>query len=138
VCAGVREKYAVAIPKEPLAVAVHAEPIVADAVKQDDRVAVSGSRPQKPTAQKRSVGGADAYVLQIRIKRLQIRFDLFLLVLRYWATTGMDRHLAESDAAENGPGYIKHRENDAYASKQWMSFSLNSHNYSTRDVRNII
>ena len=30
----------------------------------------------------------------------------------------MDRHFTESDAAENGPGYIEHHENDAYASKQ--------------------
>src|SRR5436309_8282201 len=100
-CAGFREKHAVAVPEEPFAVAVHSESVVADAVKQQDRVAVSGSRPQKPTPQNRSVGGANAYVLQIRIKHPQIRFDLLLLVHRYWATTGMDRHLTKADSAKD-------------------------------------
>src|SRR5947208_17061364 len=99
-CAGFREKHAVAVPEEPFAVAVHSESVVADAVKQEDRVAVFGSRPQKPTAQNRSVGGADAYVLQIRITRLQIKFDLLLLVHRYWTATGMDRRFTKADAAD--------------------------------------
>src|SRR5437588_12303195 len=60
--ASVGQQDAVVILQKPLAITVHAEPIIGNAMQENYRVAVCFSRTHKPTAKSHTVRGREPYI----------------------------------------------------------------------------